>query len=410
MTHWIAMLWMGGCSHPSSVQSNLTWSPASSTVSPPPIIEDVPGHPDHWYNQILWDDAEIPQFDVYIDDLAFASLLASPSTWVEGQFSYKGVTYAPIGVRCKGENSFLPIDQKCSLKIDFNRYADMEFMGLDGLTLNNMSNDTTMMHERVAYRMYRDAGIPAVRASHARVRLNGGPEALYALLEDVDSDMIRQWRDPDGSMFEIWDVDFTPFYVLDDNPDDGDFQFEFGDPSDRDQILDLAYALESPAALGIDRASAFIDYDQFVLYWAVSSVVGQFDSYPYSSPGDDAHIYLDPETGLFQFVPHGADETFYDPWRDIDGVNGLLGVRCNESVACTDSYRTMTWEMSDLAIATNLLGHAEFVRDQIAVFVAADEAKSVVYDTETVYASQAEMLNFIRHRETDLTREIGPHP
>ncbi len=231
MEYWIALLWFSGCAGHSTEGPSDAWSSAHATTAPPPFIEDVPGHPDNWYNETLWDDLILPVFHVQISAEAFASLMMNPYEWVEGSFSYEDVTYEPVGVRCKGENSFLPINQKCSLKIDFNRFADMDFMGLEGLTLNNMSNDTTMMHERLAYRMYRDAGIPASRASHAQVHLNGGTAALYALVEDVDSDMIRQWHDPEGSMFEVWDVDFTPSYVLDDNPDNGDFHLLPGSPA-----------------------------------------------------------------------------------------------------------------------------------------------------------------------------------
>ena len=34
-----------------------------------------------------------------------------------------------------------------------------------------------------------------------------------------------------------------------------------------------------------------LSVDSYLDYWAVSAVVGQFDSYPYGVPGDDCHVY-----------------------------------------------------------------------------------------------------------------------
>ncbi|MFT4626364.1 MAG: catechol 2,3-dioxygenase-like lactoylglutathione lyase family enzyme [Myxococcota bacterium] len=402
---WILLL--AACGEPTVEPAS--WEGPEAPVSPPPepVVEVVEGHPDRWYNDMLFDDSQLPHFEVELSAPAFASLQARPEVWVEGAFIYEGVVYEPVGVRCKGENSFLPIDQKSSLKIDFNRYAPLEFMGFKGITLNNMSNDTSMMHERVAYKAFRDAGVPASRVTHSTVTLNARGTSLYALVEDVDEDMIAHWRDPSGTMFEIWDVDFLTSYVLDDNPDNGDFQFEFGNPDDRDQIYDLAVALQAPGEAGITAAEAFIDYDQFILYWAVSSVVGQFDSYPYSSPGDDAHIYLDPDSGLFQFLPHGVDEAFYDPRRDMEGVNGLLATKCKAVPDCRASYAAATWDAFDDAVENELVDYALIVKEQIRLLVEEDVAKNVVYSTGAVYAEQDDMLAFMRGRASDIERDVG---
>jgi spore coat protein CotH len=374
-------------------------APAGLRAAPTVVVEEIGGRSqaefvDSWYGDDL-----MPEVDVGLSEAALESLRMDPYTWVEGTFSYSGVTFDPVGVRLKGENSFLPVDEKPSLKIDFNRYADHKFVGLKGLTFNNMSGDWTMMHERVSYRMYRSFGVPAARCNHAQLSINGGSRGLYASVEDVDDDMISRWFDPSGSMFEIWDVDFTRDYVP-------DFQLEFGPEVGREWIAQTAVAMEKPAPMAIAAAEDWMDIDQFVSYYAVSALVGQFDSYPYSSPGDDAHVYVDPGTGVLHWLPHGLDETFSSSGQSITTVNGVVAVRCLETPGCYEIFQDRTWEAYDHGLAIDLLGYARWVQGVIDAPMRMDGRKP--YSTMDVVTSQAGMLSFIEHREADLTRDLGP--
>jgi hypothetical protein len=89
------------------------------------------------FQELLFGD-DIVVFELDVPDSSYDALVADPSTWVPADFVYQGVRYANVGLRCKGENSFLPFAQKCSLKVDFNKFADLEFMGLDELTLKSV--------------------------------------------------------------------------------------------------------------------------------------------------------------------------------------------------------------------------------------------------------------------------------
>jgi len=353
----------------------------------------------------LFDPDNLPSFDIELAPAAMAALLASPYEWVQGTVTVNGERYTSVGVRTKGENSWEPLTAKPSLKLKANEYPDGpgEIYGLKEITLNNMDNDFSMMHERLAYRLYREAGVPAARATHAWVTLNGDDYGLYAHLETVDEQMIARWfDDAGGTLFEQWDVDFYDAYVP-------SFQLEYGD-DDRTNLQGLADAMElSPAHVAYVAGADHLSWESFLRYWAVGAVVGQFDSYPYSSPGDDCHVYDDPTSGVLQYIPHGEDETFYSPDYDVeDNTHGILAQTCKADPACEAAFVAQVDEVLDIADAMDLLGYFDEVQAQVAPLTVADHRRW--YDLSYVSYYQDVMRSFIDGRRAALHNQIGSRP
>ena len=72
-----------------------------------------------------------------------------------------------------------------------------------------MHSDFSMMHERIAYWVARQAGVPASRANHALVTVNGQLYGLYANVETVKKHILsRVFGNNTGSLFSATDVDF----------------------------------------------------------------------------------------------------------------------------------------------------------------------------------------------------------
>jgi hypothetical protein len=201
--------------------------------------------------------------------------------YVDADMTFQGRTFNDVGVRLKGQNSFLPFDRKPSLKIKVDHTVNGAlFMGLETMTLNNMSGDPTLAHEVMAYWMARSAGLFASRAGHALVYINDVFYGVYSHIETVDKRFLKRWfADATGPLYESWDVDFRPNYintpcdVVNDPPRNGCYELEAG-MDDKAALLGLADALALPAPDAIAAASAFIDFDQFQLYWAVCGTIG----------------------------------------------------------------------------------------------------------------------------------------
>lgn len=375
-------------------------------VEPPPITDDA-----------LFDDDVLPEIAIELSEEAVASLLTDPYVYVQGTFIFEGERVEGVAIRTKGENSWRPIDEKPSLKIKFDGFVeDQEFRGLKDLTLNAMNNDVSMMHERVAYRMYREFGIPAARSTHGTLSLNGDNYGLYAVLETVNRDMMKRWHeDADGTLFEQHDVDFYDVYipcVVEDTgiePAGGNyacFQFEYGDETKtsaelRAPLQGLTDALETGTYLQrYEAAAAWLDWDSFIRYWAVAAVIGQYDSYPFGSPGDDAHIFVNPTTGLIEYMPHGLDETFYYPDYDPDTVYGILAVTCKNVSTCREAWVDTIWQVQDKSEEVDLYGYAVFVQDQVDPII--DDDDRHYWTRSEVTAYQDLMIDMIQNRRSKL--------
>ncbi|MFT4978915.1 MAG: spore coat protein CotH [Myxococcota bacterium] len=354
----------------------------------------------------LFDESTIPKLYLEMSSDSIAALIDEPYEYVQATFSWRDVSYGPIGVRTKGENSWRPFDEKTSLKLDFNRYegGPDRFLELKGLTLNAMNEDYSMMHERVGYHLYRAAGVPAARAHHAQVYLNGELYGLFVMLDTVDDVFLERWfDDATGSMFEQHDGDFTDAYVQDNTY----FQLEEG-KDDRTALQAVADALESSGPDAIAAAGEHLSWEAFHRYWAAGSVVMNFDAYPFRFAGDDCHVYFDPTSERLIYIPHGVDESFYYNNNFETAAAGHLAARCREVSSCRDDWARIVYDVLDVADKIDLHGYAEDVRDQIEQAVRDDPERN--YSLDYVEYYQQDMINKILNRRTDVTNFIGARP
>lgn len=342
----------------------------------------------------------MPELGIIVSAAGVASLEAEPFVDVPATLVFEGRTYGPVGLRLKGQNSFMPFSQKPSLRINVDEFEDKaKFWGLKDLTLNNMSLDPSMMHERLAYWVFRNAGIPASRANHLRLTVNGQLYGLYANVETVKKQIIARWyTDNTGPLFEGTDVDFTLGYI-------SRYELESG-PDDRSMLTGAANALTMPGDAGIAAASNFVDMSRFQRFWGACSVIGQFDSFPYSLPGDDYFVYADPTSDRLGFLPWGMDETFWSGDTDVTAVSSILAQRCKESPSCFEAYRAQVWNIQAMTEAMNLGGERARVQAQIAPYTVADTRKP--YTNEQVTQAQSDLRWFISGRRDRLNQMLSP--
>ena len=361
-------------------------------------IEQVPGVKDPI--EQLFAGETVPIFELELSDAAQAALAQDPDTYVEGAITFAGVRLDRVGVRLKGENSFMPLSQKAAFKVKLDEFVeDQELFGLRSLTFNNLVSDATYLHEWIGYRHFRLMELPAARTGHAWIHLNGEPYSLYAFVETVDKRMLKRWfDDADGPMWELADVDFQVGYIA-------GFDLEEGE-DDRALLVSLANALALPGEKAIEAAEPYLNWSKFLDFWAAEIVVGQFDSYPYSSPGDDCHVYSDPsDGGRLVFIPHGMDETYGDASREVTGVYGVAALRCLEVPSCEDELREKVKEQLTLAQEHDTATEFDAARARLRDPIAEDPRR--LYDLATVTATQASMRSFITEREINLSRWLS---
>jgi hypothetical protein len=270
-----------------------------------------------------------PYFYIELDDDAWEALEAEPKEYVSGTFRYLDEDYGKVGVRLKGNFTLTPLDEKPSFKIKFNEFTKgARFFGLKGLTLQNMHSDASMVKEYLAYRAFRELGVPAPRAGYARVYVNGEFYGVYLNLERYDDIFLdRVYDDPSGELYEGESGD-------DLDGDVWDFEQDEGDDESREALqhfADLATQDDDAVFFGPDSV---LDTDSFLSYLAAETLTGQFDGYRSSH---NYFIYHEPAVEEWTWLPWSLDQSFV---REISPFtsDGFMARKCIDSDECRLQY------------------------------------------------------------------------
>jgi hypothetical protein len=104
-----------------------------------------------------------------------------------------------VAVKLKGaDGSFKPIDQKPCFTVNLDMFKGAErFHGMKKFHLNNANEDPSFLRQLICGEIARAGGVPAVRCTHAFVRLNDRDLGLYVFTEGFTKDFLAQfYKDP----------------------------------------------------------------------------------------------------------------------------------------------------------------------------------------------------------------------
>lgn len=265
-------------------------TPAPAVARPQPHPEPASGplitHPDD-EAAFLFADGEPPVFEVTVNPADLADIDANPldEVYIPATVVFNGVTHEPVGLRYKGSVGSLTscFDwlggvncEKLSMKLDFAEYEpDRRFFGLKKLNFQAFDKDSSKLHERLSYHVFRMAGVAAPRSAHAWLIVNGQPRGLFGLTEQVDGRLTRS-RFPDGGKGnlykEVWPrhIAAQPYLdALKTNEDE--------DPDVGPMALfakSLAYGGE---ATRMDTVELWTDTEALFRYLAVDRAIGAWD-------------------------------------------------------------------------------------------------------------------------------------
>ncbi|HLK89233.1 MAG TPA: CotH kinase family protein [Polyangia bacterium] len=348
---------------------------------------------------------QLPQFDLKIADSDITSLKASPQTWVPATLTFGGRDYGPIGVNLKGTSSFQPIDQKPAFRVNINKFVKgARFFGLKEFLLNNMVQDPSMIHERLAYWIGRQAGgIPTPRCNHSWVTMNGTPLGLYATVEEAkDQMMAYSFTDSSGGVFTINYADFSTQYL-------GNFQYQDG-TDDTTLITNTADALtQDPASAASAAAGQFVNLQEFTRYWALMVLTGHWGGWPYAPDpepvGANVRIYADPTSKQLYFIPQGINDAFGTSDFDfIAQLKSRLAKDCARTPSCFQQLSSQLMELQGKAQQVGWDAEAQRVAAQVAPYVSMDSKKP--YSDADVAMYQQQVVYFMTSRGTYVTQYL----
>jgi spore coat protein CotH len=211
------------------------------------------------------------------------------------------------------------------MKLKFDEYEpEQRFFGLKRLNFNSMLYDDALMRERIAYRVFREMGVVAPRAAHARLLVNGEDQGLFTLVEDVDGRFTDgRFDGGDGNLYkEAWPGNLDDVVLaraLETNED----------VADNTGLLEFQAALlaaapdEVPGVLAryldVDTTLAYLAVDQAIINW---DGIGAFFCYDESCENHNYYWYQDEAEPRFTLIPWDLDNTF--DASPLVGVPGLF--------------------------------------------------------------------------------------
>ncbi|CAZ98407.1 CotH kinase family protein [Zobellia galactanivorans] len=245
--------------------------------------------------------------------------------FVPGEVFYNGKEWYRVGLRFKGNSSLQSSWSsgilKLSFKLDFDEFEDeypqidnQRFYGFKKLSLKNNYNDKSMLREKVATDVFREAGLASSHAAIYEVYVDHGDGpvyfGVYTMVEEVDDTVIdTQFSDNDGNLYKP-DGDGASFaegtfseevFVKKTNEDEADY-------SDIQSLFAALHAdnrTSDPEAWRANLETVF-DTDTFLNYLAVNTVIQNWDTY-----GRMTHnyfLYNNPDTEKLAWIPWDNNE------------------------------------------------------------------------------------------------------
>jgi len=299
----------------------------------------------------VFDDTQVKRFDFVITPERWQSML-DDMTGLYGEFGqrssgtglkdvdenpifvptdvyYNDKQWYRVGIRFKGNSSLQSSWEqgilKLSFKMDFDEFEDdypqidnQRFYGFKKLSLKNNYDDKSLLREKIAADVFKNAGMAVSNTAFYTLYIDhgNGPEyfGLYTLVEEIGDTVIEtQFANDDGNLYK---------------PEDGGANFVEGgfseenfekktneDDEDWSDIIALFNALHADTRTSTPdtwrtNLEAVFDVDGFLKYLAVNGIIQNWDTYGRMT--HNYYLYNNPETSKLTWIPWDNNEALQE--------------------------------------------------------------------------------------------------
>lgn len=355
-------------------------------------------------SDLLFPQDEVLVIELGLPPASIAALSADSSTYVEGSVSFGAVTLSPVGIRIKGQwGSLRDLDQKAAFKVNMGSFGRSgELLGLEKLTLNNMVQDPSLVHERLAYQLFTDLGVPAPRTAHVALYLNGEYRGIYLHVESPDERFLARWYDnPEGNLYEGeygQDLTLDSYLELDHDERGSD------DPDDYSDLAALAALLdEEPSEERAAELETLLDVDEWLAAMAGEVVIGHWDGYFWYP--NNYRVYHDPDSGRLSLLPWGVDQTF-DYEGDLEDASGAVAEWMLAVPSLWARYRRALWRAAERMEALGLDDDAEQAHAMVLPYLATGPYEEHSVGTSRSYLRST--VAYVQERPGQIVETLSP--
>ncbi len=250
-------------------------------------------------------------------------------TYMQAIVTVDNKKFYSTGVRFKGESSyeFYP-GKKKPFRIKFNKFVKgQDLNGLEELNLNNNFKDPTMIREKMYLDLLNKQGLPAPRATFAKVYINDKYWGLYLVTDNIDKNFLEsRFGDSKGNLFQGEPLatfsyvgnEQSKYYnkwVLKNNVNKNDW-------SDLVKFIRLVNDSSLSGDEYMKRLESSFNLDKCLRAWAVNNLIGNIDAYNMFYP-HNFFLYHDSTTLKWHWISLDGNYSFA-AWNPVMSLPSLL--------------------------------------------------------------------------------------
>ncbi|MGM0462714.1 MAG: CotH kinase family protein [Fibrobacterota bacterium] len=346
-----------------------------------------------FYND-AWEDSLSVYYYRRMDD----SVPSHLPTYLPARFTCEksGMVLDSVGVRYKGNSSFEAAGSgpKKPLKIKFDEFINQRFFGIKKLNFANSTRDPSFMREVITYEILSEY-MPVPRTAYAQINADDQALGLYVQIEQIDYDyLLQHFNSPEGTLYKASEHGSPLLYEGGDTAFYEELYYLKTNRRTHDwfRFISFLEALDH-SVFPENDVSTVIDMESVAVYFAMNTLLSNFDSY--TGSGRNYYLYDDPVTERFHILPWDVNESFgvySNGWDVISGPildfphahRRPLLKACMEQDTVREYYIKKLVEMSSGTFSpSHISSLVDSLTPIIEPYVLADIHK--LYDTELFY-------------------------
>jgi hypothetical protein len=277
----------------------------------------------------------LPEFHIYLPEDTLSWLYA-PENLTSYKYFHATVvvkrenevdTFTQMAFRLRGNTSRFA--KKKSFRLSWNTFVPgRKYFAMEKINLNGEHNDPSSLRAVTNFELYRQAGLIASRATHAKVFINDRYYGLYSCMENYDEEFtLSRFGTKLGNLYKCtFPADLN---YLGPNPDAYKFDhgngraYDLRNESNIDDYSDLAYFIDRLNHATDEEFLCSMDsifqINQYLKYLAIDVLIGNWDGPVFNM--NNFYLFNNPLTGKFEYLPYDLDNTLGIDWVNRNWQN-----------------------------------------------------------------------------------------
>ena len=251
------------------------------------------------------------------------------SSYIQATVSVDKERFFATGIRFKGESSyeFYP-GKKKPFRIKFNKFIKGQNLdGLEEINLNNNFKDPTMIREKIYLDLLNKQGLPAPRATYAKVYINDKYWGLYLVTDNIDQVFLQsRFNDSNGNLYQ--GEPLATFTYVGNEPSKYYNKYVLKNNTKKNDWTDLVKFIKlinDSTLIGDDflrKLESNFNLDKCLRAWAINNLIGNIDAYNMFYP-HNFFLYHDSTTFKWHWISLDGNYAFA-AWNPVMSLPSLL--------------------------------------------------------------------------------------